>query len=382
MNLTLSEEQLALQETLNRFVAKDYSFKTRHDIIGSATGISASHWAQFAELGLLALPFAETYGGLGGSAVDTMLVMEAMGRGLMVEPYLATVVLAGGLLRDAGSEAQKELWLPQIADGSLLMGFAHYETGGRYEIDRVATRAQRTGGGYVLNGTKTFVLHGAQANQLIVSALDVHDAQPAGTLSLFMVDPNAEGVNIHDYVTQDNLRAAEITFTDVKLDDHALLGEDHAVAALPTIERVLDAANAALCAEAVGAMDALNQATLEYLKTRKQFGVPIGSFQALQHRMVDMFTAAEQARSMAILASIRMQSANAAERRWACAAAKVLVSESARLVGQQAVQLHGGMGVTDELNISHYFKRLTAICATFGDADYHLGYVSDSLLAA
>ncbi len=377
MKLTYSDEQLALQETLGRFITKDYSFKTRHEIIHSPDGISAAHWAQFAELGLLALPFAEEYGGLGGTAVDTMLVMEAIGCGLMVEPYLATVVLAGGLLRTAGSNAQKVSLLPKIADGSLLMGFAHYEAGGRYEIDQVKTQATRVGGASRLNGVKTFVLHGAQANQLVVSA---RDADKPNGLSLFLVDANAEGVSIRDYATQDNQRAAEITFTDVRLGADALLG--NAGEALPVIECVLDAANAALCAEAVGAMDALNQATLEYLKTRKQFGVPIGSFQALQHRMVDMFTAAEQARSMVILASIRVQSGDVAERRWACAAAKVLVCESARLVGQQAVQLHGGMGVTDELNISHYFKRLTVIAASFGDADHHLGYVSDRLLAA
>lgn len=377
MNLTLSEEQLALQETLSRFVAKDYSLKTRQDIIHSPAGFSAAHWAQFAELGLLALPFGEEHGGLGGTAVDTMLVMEAIGRGLMVEPYLATVVLAGGLVRTAGNDGQKISVLPKIAEGSLLMAFAHYEAGGRYEIDQVKAQATRDDGGYVLNGVKTFVLHGAQANQLIVSA---RDADNPNGLSLFLVDANAEEVSVRDYVTQDNQRAAEITFTDVRLGADALLGD--AGAALSVIERALDAANAALCAEAVGVMDALNQATLEYLKTRKQFGVPIGSFQALQHRMVDMFTAAEQARSMAILASIRVQSGDVTERRWACAAAKVLVCESARLVGQQAVQLHGGMGVTDELNVSHYFKRLTVICASFGDADHHLGYVSDRLLAA
>ena len=376
MNLNLSEEQLALQQTLSRFVAKDYSFKTRHYINHSAAGISAAHWAQFAELGLLALPFAEEHGGLGGTAVDTMLVMEAIGRGLMVEPYLATVVLAGGLLREAGSDAQKKSLLPKIADGSLLMAFAHYEPGGRYEINQVSMTATRVSDGYVLDGAKTFVLHGAQAAQLIVSAND----EKSGGLSLFVVDRHAAGVSVRDYATQDNLRAAEISFQAVKVGADALLGA--AGAALPAIECVLDSANAALCAEAVGAMDALNQATLEYLKTRKQFGVPIGSFQALQHRMVDMYTAAAQAHSMAILAGIRVQSGSLKERRWACAAAKVLVGESARLVGQQAVQLHGGMGVTDELNVSHYFKRLTCICATFGDVDYHLSYVSDRLLAA
>ena len=377
MNLTHTDEQLALQETLGRFIAKDYSFKMRHDIIHSAVGISAAHWAQFAELGLLALPFAEEHSGLGGTAVDTMLVMEAIGLGLMVEPYLATVVLAGGLVRAAGNDGQKTLLLPKIAEGSLLMAFAHYEVGGRYETDQVKAQFMRADGGYVLNGVKTFVLHGAQASQLIVSA---RDADNPNELSLFLVDARAEGVSVRDYVTQDNQRAAEIAFIDVRLGVNALLG--NAGMAQPVIECALDAANAALCAEAVGAMDALNQATLEYLKTRKQFGVPIGSFQALQHRMVDMFTMTEQARSMAILASIRVQSGDVAERRWACAAAKVLVCESARFVGQQAVQLHGGMGVTDELNVSHYFKRLTVIGASFGDADHHLGYVSDRLLAA
>ena len=374
MNLNLSDEQLALKETLRRFVAKDYSFKTRHDIIHSEEGISATHWAQFAELGLLALPFAEEHGGLGGNAVDTMLVMEAIGSGLMVEPYLATVVLAGGLVQDAGTEAQKNALLPNIADGSLRMAFAHYEPSGRYEMSQVAMRAGRQADGYTLDGVKTFVVHGAQAAKLVVSAQD------GAGLSMFIVDTEAEGVSVRGYVTQDNLRAAEITFNAVKVGAAALLGA--AGDAEPAISRALDAANAALCAEAVGAMDALNQATLEYLKTRKQFGVAIGSFQALQHRMVDMFTAATQARSMAILASIRVASGTAEERRWASAAAKVLVSESARLVGQQAVQLHGGMGVTDELNVSHYFKRLTCICASFGDADYHLGYVSGRLLAA
>ncbi len=374
MNLNLSEEQLALKETLSRFVAKDYSFKTRHDIIHSEAGISATHWAQFAELGLLALPFAEEHGGLGGTAVDTMLVMEAIGAGLMVEPYLATVVLAGGLVQGAGTEAQKNAVLPNIADGSLRMAFAHYEPGSRYEISQVAMRAERQADGYVLNGVKTFVLHGAQAAKLVVSAQD------GAGLSLFIVDAEAEGVGVRDYVTQDNLRAAEISFSGVKIGADALLGASGE--AQSAIERALDVANAALCAEAVGAMDALNQATLEYLKARKQFGVAIGSFQALQHRMVDMFTAVTQARSMAILASIRVASGTAEERQWACAAAKVLVSESARLVGQQAVQLHGGMGVTDELSVSHYFKRLTCICASFGDADYHLDYVSSRLLAA
>ena len=374
MNFNYTEEQLALQDTLRRFIAKDYAFEHRRALAKSADGFDREAWKTFADFGILALPFHEDFGGLNGTAVDTMLVMEMLGRGLALEPYVSTVVLCGGLIRDAGSAAQKEALLPAIAGGELMLALAHHEPGGRYEIDRVATTATPTGSGWQLDGAKAVVLGAPSADKLIVSARD------GKGVSLFLVDPKAPGVSMRAYPTQDGARAADIRLAKVAVGADALIGT--AGNALPVIERALDYANAALCAEAVGVMSALNEVTLEYLKTRKQFGVPIGNFQALQHRMADMVIATEQARSMATLAAVRVDSADAAERCRAVAAAKAYVSQSARLVGQQAVQLHGGMGVVDELNVSHYFKRLTMIGLTFGDADYHLGRFSDTLLAA
>ncbi|MDP1732896.1 MAG: acyl-CoA dehydrogenase family protein [Sulfuritalea sp.] len=374
MNFNYTEEQLALQDTLRRFYARDYAFEHRRALAKSADGFDREAWKTFADFGILALPFHEDFGGLNGTAVDTMLVMEMLGRGLALEPYVSTVVLCGGLIRDAGSTAQKEALLPAIAGGELMLALAHHEAGGRYELDRVATTATSTGSGWQLDGAKAVVLGAPSADTLIVSARD------GKGVSLFLVDAKAAGVSMRAYPTQDGARAADIKLARVAVGADALIGP--AGNALPVIERALDYANAALCAEAVGIMSALNEVTLEYLKTRKQFGVPIGNFQALQHRMADMVIATEQARSMATLAAVRADSSDAAERSRAVAAAKAYVSQSARLVGQQAVQLHGGMGVVDELNVSHYFKRLTMIGLTFGDADYHLGKFSDTLLAA
>ncbi len=383
MDFNYTEEQLALQDTLRRFIAKDYGFAQRRALAGSAEGFSRAHWRQFADLGILALPFPEEFGGItaaGGSAVDTMLIMEMLGRGLVLEPYLATVILAGGLIRDAGSRTQQEALLPAIAGGEIFMALAHYEPQGRYELQHVATTAQRDGDAYLLNGAKAVVLGGGGADQLIVSARTSGNPRDREGISLFIVARDAPGLALRSYRTQDGARAADIQLDKVRVGQDALLGTQDA--ALPSIERALDYAIAALCAEAVGAMAALNEATLEYIKTRQQFGQPIGRFQALQHRMVDMLIATEQARSMATLAAVRADSADTAQRRRAIAAAKAYVGQSARSVGQSAVQLHGGMGVVDELNVSHYFKRLTMINATFGDADHHLGCFSDSLLAA
>jgi alkylation response protein AidB-like acyl-CoA dehydrogenase len=374
MNFDYTEEQTALQDTLRRFFARDYGFEHRRAMSRSADGFDRAAWATFAEFGILALPFPEDFGGLDGSAVDTMLVMEMLGRGLALEPYLPTVVLCGGLIRDAGSAAQKEALLPAIAGGELMLAFAHFEAGGRYALDHVATKATPAGGGWKLDGAKAVVLAAPSAHKFIVSAQD-------GTgLSLFLVDAKAPGLSLRSYPTQDGARAADLRLDGVQVAAEALVGP--AGGALPLIERAVGYANAALCAEAVGIMAALNEVTLDYLKTRKQFGTPIGKFQALQHRMADMVIATEQARSMATLAAVRADSDDAAERSRCIAAAKAYVLQSARLVGQQAVQLHGGMGVTDELNVGHYFKRLTMIGLTFGDVDYHLGRFSDSLLAA
>jgi pimeloyl-CoA dehydrogenase small subunit len=374
MDFNYTEEQLALQDTLRRFIAKDYGFEHRRAMSRSADGFDRAAWKTYADFGILALPFPEDVGGLDGNAVDTMLVMEMLGRGLALEPYLSTVVLCGGLLRDAGSAAQKAALLPQLAAGELMLALAHFEPGSRYALDQVATTATANHAGWTLDGSKAVVLAAPSADRLIVSARD------GVGLSLFLVDAKASGVRLRSYPTQDGARAADITFSAVQVGPEALLGP--AGGALALIERAVDQANAALCAEAVGIMAALNEVTLEYLKTRKQFGVPIGKFQALQHRMADMVIATEQARSMAILAAVRADDTDADERRRAIAAAKAYVLQSARLVGQQAVQLHGGMGVTDELNVGHYFKRLTMIGLTFGDVDYHLGRFSDTLLAA
>jgi alkylation response protein AidB-like acyl-CoA dehydrogenase len=380
MDFNYTEEQSALQDTLRRFIARDYGFEQRRALAKSAEGFSRAHWKQFADLGLLALPFPEDFGGMNGNAVDTLLVMEAFGRGLVLEPYLATVVVAGGLIRDAGSAAQKEELLPAIAGGELMMALAHYEPGARYELNHVATVARPDGSGWKLSGAKAVVLGGGAAGKLIVSARTSGGPRDSSGISLFIVDSKAPGVAVRSYPTQDGARAAEIRLDGVSVDTGALVGAKDM--ALPIIERALDYGIAALCAEAVGIMAALNEATLEYLKTRKQFGQPIGRFQALQHRMVDMVIATEQARSMATLAAVKADSPDAAERRRAVSAAKAYVGQQARFVGQQAVQLHGGMGVVDELNVSHYFKRLTMINATFGDADHHLGLFSDMLLAA
>lgn len=374
MNFDYTEEQLALQDTLRRFYARDYSFEHRRAMAKSAEGHDPAAWATFAEFGLLALPFPEDDGGLGGNGVDVMLVMEMLGRGLALEPYLATVVLCGGLLRDAGGAAQREALIPAIAGGELKLALAHYEPGNRYALDRVATRATTDGEGWTLSGDKAVVLGAPSADKLIVSACE------GDGLSLFLVDATAPGLSMRGYATQDGNRAADVRLDSVKVEVGARIGSSGA--ALPLLERAIDRANAALCAEAVGIMGALNEVTLDYLKTRKQFGVPIGKFQALQHRMADMVIATEQARSMATLAAVHSDLEDAAERGRAVAAAKAYVLQSARFVGQQAVQLHGGMGVTDELNVGHYFKRLTMIGLTLGDADYHLGKFGDTLLAA
>ena len=373
MNFDYTEEQIALQDTLRRFFSRDYGFEHRRAVAASADGFDRAAWKTFAELGLLALPLPGDHGGLDGNAVDVQLVMEMLGRGLALEPYLSTVVLCGGLIRDSAAPSQREALLPGIAGGESMLALAHFEPGQRYEADRITTTATRSGSGWRLDGGKAVVLGAPSANMFIVSAV------AAEGLSLFLVGAGASGLSLRAYPTQDGARAGDLRLAGVEVAADALVGA--AGGGLEIVERALDHANAALCAEAVGIMGALNEITLEYLKTRKQFGMPIGKFQALQHRMADMVIATEQARSMATLAAVRADSTTPAERSRAVAAAKAYVLQSARLVGQQAVQLHGGMGVTDELVVGHYFKRLTMIALTFGDADYHLGRFSDAMLA-
>ncbi|MCM0613750.1 acyl-CoA dehydrogenase family protein [Marinobacter sediminum] len=380
MNFELTEEQQMLNDSLRRFVTNEYGFEKRGEVIDSGKGTDPATWAALAEMGLLGFTFPEDYDGLGGNAVDTMVVMENFGRSLVVEPYLATVVLAGGLIRDHGSDAQKADILPAIASGERLMALAHSEPGARYNLSYVQATAQKDGDNYLVSGQKTAVLHGGQARQLIVSARTSGAAGDEQGLSLFLVDASTDGVQINDFATHDGHRTADIQFRNVVVSADNLIGTPDS--AFPAIEKAVDLGIAALCAEAVGAMEAMNSATLDYIKTRKQFGVAIGKFQVLQHRMADMFIQTEQARSMAILAAAEADSEDREQRREAVSMAKTLVGQAARYVGQKGVQLHGGMGVTDEMFAAHLFKRLTLINLLFGDAEHHLAQVSDGLLAA
>jgi pimeloyl-CoA dehydrogenase small subunit len=370
MDFDFTEEQRLLDETVRRLVKDAYDVPKRRGYMAAPEGFSRSLWERYAELGLLGLPFAESEGGFGGSAVETMIVMESFGRGLVVEPYLASIVLGGGLVSLAGSDAQRRAILPQVAAGKLLLAFAHGERQARYGLSDVETTAKKDGTGWVLDGRKGVVLSGDSADTLIVSARIGGSSRERQGLALFLVDATAKGVAIRGYPTVDGLRAAEITLERVPVAGDAVLGAPGE--AYPVIERVVDRAIAALAAEAVGIMETLNAATLDYLKTRKQFGVPIGSFQALQHRMADMVIEHEQSKSMAVLAALSADLDDAAERRRVISAAKVQIGKSGRFVGQQAIQLHGGIGMTDEYAAGHYFKRLTMIDQTFGDADHHL----------
>jgi pimeloyl-CoA dehydrogenase small subunit len=370
MNFELSEEQTLLAETIRRFVATHYSFDTRAKIIASPAGWSADVWAAIAEMGLLGLPFAEAHGGFGGSTVDVMPVMEAIGEGLLVEPYLATVGLGGRFVARAGRPAQQARILPALVQGKHTLAFAHVEAGARYDLRQVGLRARRSSDGWTLDGDKRLVLHGASADTLVVSARTAGGETDAAGITLFLVPRAAAGMAVKEVRTIDNLRSADVRFTGVRVGPDALLGREGE--GYPLIEEVVDYATALLCAEAVGAIRYANDATLEYLKTRRQFGVPIGSFQALQHRMVEMMISHEQARSMACLACVKVDTADAAERRRVISAAKIKIADACRHVSQEAVQLHGGMGMTEELKVSHTFRRLTMLAQAFGDAEHHL----------
>ena len=370
MDFDLSEEQRLLKESLDRLIGDRYAFEQRRSYAQSPEGWSRALWAQYAELGLLGLPFAEQYGGSAGGPVETMIAMEAFGRALALEPFFATVVLGGGFLRNGGSAEQCAELIPKIADGSLTLAFAQTERHSRYDLADISTVAARDGAAWVLDGEKGVVLHGDTADKLIVTARVGGGRRERDGVGVFIADAKAAGVSRRGYPTQDGLRAAEITLAGVRVGPEGVLGEPGA--ALPLVERVVDEAIAALCAEAVGAMASMHELTLDYLKTRRQFGREIGSFQILQHRAVDMLIALEQARSMAMFATMMAAEEDAQERRNALAAAKVQIGRSARLIGQQAVQLHGGIGMTMEYKVGHYFKRTTMIDTMFGDADFHL----------
>jgi alkylation response protein AidB-like acyl-CoA dehydrogenase len=370
MDFTLSETQLLLQETANRLVRDRYGFEERKKIIAQPDGFSPQLWNEYAELGLLGIEIGEDYGGSGGTFQDLAVVLEAFGRGLVVEPYLSTVVLGAGLVARAGSEAQKKDILPKVAEGKLKLALAYGEPKARYSLNHVETSAKRDGDSYVINGAKAVVLGGDSADTLIVATRTSGKAADPSGISLFLVPRTAQGVETRVYPNMDDRRAAEITFENVRVPASALLGA--ADQGLPHLEAAVDRGAAAMVCEAVGAMTALNELTLGYLKTRKQFGRPIGAFQVLQHRMADMAMAEQQARSMAPLAALHANSDDAALRAQAVSAAKVQIGRSGNEVGRGAIQLHGGIGLTMEYVAGHYFRRLTAIEMMFGDTAHHL----------
>ncbi len=370
MDFDLTEDQRLLKESVDRLVADQYSFAQRKTYATETPGWSAKMWAQYAEMGLLGLPFSEEQGGFGGGPVETMIVMETFGRGLVLEPYFATVILGGGLLRRAGSAALQASLVPQVTSGRLKLAFAHVERQSRYNMADVSTTAKADAAGYVLNGDKSVVMHGDCADKIFVTARVSGERRDRDGIGLFLVDANAAGLTRRGYPTQDGLRAAEITLADVRAEE--ILSDN----ALAVIEHVIDEAIAALCAEAVGTMQVMHDTTLEYLKTRKQFGRTIGSFQVLQHRSVDMLVALEQARSMAMFAAVMASEENPIERKRSIAAAKVQIGRSGKHVGQEAIQLHGGIGMTQEYSVGHSFKRMTMIEQLYGSADDHLAVLA------
>ena len=381
MDFELNEEQQLLADSVRKYLASAYDFEARRKVIASPPGFSQPVWTMLSEMGLTAIPFAADSGGFGGGAVDMMAAMEAFGESLVVEPLLDHIALASRLIARTGTPAQRAAQLPALMDGSRKATFAYLERGRRYALDAATTTAAKSATGWTLNGEKIVVIGAPLADVFVVSA------KTASGTSLFLVDSNTPGVHARGYRTVDGQRAGDVTFSNVTWNGDAKLGADAMQGAglgtdanaLGAIEEAIDFATALLCSEAVGAMKYACDTTLEYLKTRKQFGTPIGAFQALQHRMVDMFMAAEQSRSMAMMVACKVDAAanasdaaSIAARKKAVSSAKVFIADAARLVSQESVQLHGGMGMTEEMKISHTFRRLTVLAQRFGDADHHL----------
>jgi pimeloyl-CoA dehydrogenase small subunit len=370
MDFSFSPEQTLLKDSVERFVLNDYGFDARQKLVRSELGYSKAHWQTFADLGWLGVPFAEADGGFGGGPIETMLVMEQIGRGLVAEPYLPTVVLVGGALRLAGTAAQKQQILAGIIGGKVQGAFAFAEPQGRFNLADLVTTAVRQGNGWRLDGAKCVVLNAPSADVLLVSARTGGAQRDPKGITIFLVDAKTKGLTRRDYPTVDGLRASEVTLKNVSVGTDAVVGVVDG--GLPLLQRVIDEGTAAIGAEAVGAMEVLYKTTVEYSKTRVQFGQPIGKFQVLQHRMVDMFMEYEQSKSLMYMAAMRLEEGYGRDAQRAVSAFKVQVGKSGRFVGQNAVQLHGGMGMTDELSVGHYFKRLTTIDTMFGNVDFHL----------
>jgi alkylation response protein AidB-like acyl-CoA dehydrogenase len=369
MDFSYNETQQMLRDTLARYLADNYDFDTRRKWIASDAGRDPGIWQALAtELGILGAPFAEEQGGLGGGAVENMIVMEQLGEAIAIEPYLQTVVIGGGALKAVGG-AVADAVIPQIIAGEAVIAFAYAEPQGRYELHNLRTSARKDGAGWVLNGHKAVVYAAPWATHLLVTARTGGGMREADGVSLFLIEANLPGIVRRDYPTVDGFRASEIYFENCAVPGEALLGGEGA--ALPLVEQIVDEATAAVCAEATGVMRRLHAGTMDYARQRKQFGRAISDFQVLQHRMVDMFMEVEQAVSMTLMATLKLNNP-AAERAAAVSQAKAKIGKGLRFTGQSAIQIHGGIGITDELSIGHYFKRATMIENQFGSVDHHL----------
>jgi alkylation response protein AidB-like acyl-CoA dehydrogenase len=374
MDFELSEDQRLLKDSISRLLSDTYGFAARRGYMAEANGYSAKLWEQYAELGLLGLPIEEKYGGFGGGPVDVMLVMEEFGRVMALEPFLASVVLGATAVKLAGSESQKSMILPAVAAGQTKLAFAHGEQQARHDMTDVMTTAKKDGNAWVLDGAKSVVLHGDCADKLIVSARTSGGRRDEGGLTLFLVDGSASGLARRGYALRDGSRAAEISLSGVKGE---LLGAVDG--GLPVIERVIQAGIAALAAEAVGCMEAMHAMTLDYMKTRQQFGKAIGQNQVMQHKAADMLIAMEQGRSMTMLAAMMVDEEDAEERAHNISLAKVGVGQAGRHVSQSAVQMHGGIGMTEEYAVGHYFRRVMTFEHLWGDTSFHLGLIADKV---
>ena len=369
MDFTFNEEQSLIQDQVDQFVQKEYDWETRQSLSNSELGFGEDNWKKFAELGWLGISVSEDSGGFGGSAIESMLIMEAFGKGLVVEPFLETVIMAGGLIDDHGSDQQKSSFLEPAIAGEMHLALAYAEPQSRFNLSDIVTEAKADGDNFIINGYKSVVMNGPSADQIIVSARTSGTQLDENGISLFIIDANASGLDKTNYKTVDGRRASDLTFENVSVSKENLIGDQDK--GFEILDSAIDKAILAISAEAVGAMEVLYKTTVEYTKTREQFGTAIGKFQVLQHRMVDMFMEYEQCKSLLYMATMKHEE-KAEDAKKAISGLKYQVGKAGKFIGQQAVQLHGGMGVTDELNVGHYFKRLTTVGTIFGNTDYHL----------
>ena len=369
MDFTFNEEQTLIQDQVDQFIQKEYDWETRQSLSNSDLGFGDNNWQKFAELGWLGISTSEECGGFGGSAIESMLIMEAFGKGLVVEPFLETIIMCGGLIDEHGTDQQKSSILESAIEGKMHLAMAYAEPQSRFNLSDVVTEAKKEGDSFVLNGYKSVVMNGPSANKLIVSARTSGAQLDENGITLFLIDGDAEGLNKTNYKTVDGRRASDLTIENVKVTKDDIIGQINDGFTL--LDSSIDRAILAISAEAVGAMEVLYKTTVEYTKTREQFGTSIGKFQVLQHRMVDMFMEYEQCKSLLYMATMKQEEGSIDSKK-AISGLKYQVGKAGKFIGQQAVQLHGGMGVTDELNVGHYFKRLTTIGTIFGNTDYHL----------